>query len=84
MEPKDNDAALIAGLRPEFTPQLLNEKGIETSAAVRRVYSEALTKLEALLPVAGRERSLMITALQESSMWAIRATSQDPSNTGTR
>ena len=77
----NEDDHLLEGLRPEFTPALLNDKGRTTSAAIRRLFSECLTHLNNLIPPS-REHSLALTKLQEASMWSIRAVSQDPSNVG--
>ncbi len=87
-QPLDTEA-LAAGLRPEFRPAALNDDGILTSSNVRRIFSEALDKLEKNLPTFaptpetaeyGRARALMITKLQEASMWAIRAVSSNKAN----
>jgi hypothetical protein len=77
----DNEEELLEGLRPEFTPQLLNYQGRVTSAAVRRLFSECLTHLNNLIPPS-REHSLALTKLQESCMWSIRAVSLDLKNVG--
>jgi len=87
--PLDTEA-LAQGLRPEFKPAALNDDGILISSNVRRIFSEALDKLEKNLPPVGhavqdsaeygRARALMITKLQEASMWAIRAVSTNKTN----
>ena len=66
-------------MRPEFSVYLLNDNGIEKALALGEVFSEALLKIEALVP-AGRERALVITKLQEASFFAKRGIAVDPAN----
>lgn len=65
--------------RPEFSVHLLNETGICKAAALADIFSEALDKIEAILPP-GRERALVITKLQEAAFFAKRGIAIDPSN----
>lgn len=85
MEPLDEDA-LAQGLRAEFKPAILNDRGKLLSSNVRRIFSEALTKLDIVLPLRpnspesaqyNRARALMLTKLEEACMWGIKAVSRD-------
>lgn len=56
--------------RGEFQVHMLNEAGIAKAGELGEVFSETLTKIEALVPV-GRERALVVTKLQaERARWA--------------
>jgi len=57
--------------RSEFQVHLLNETGLAKAKALGDVFSEALDKIEAIVPP-GRDRSLVITKLQEASFFAKR------------
>lgn len=66
-------------IRQEFQVHLLNETGISKAAQLGCIFSEALEKIEAIVP-AGRERALIITKLQEASFFAKRAIATIPEN----
>jgi hypothetical protein len=70
-------------IRPEFESRALNDRGIAACNEVRWDFTELLTKLEATIP-AGRERSLVVTKLQEACGWAVRAVTTMPVNQSER
>ncbi len=65
---------------PEFKTHRLNELGMEKSVAIRTAMSAALQVVENCLPQPSRERSIVVTKLQEASMFAILAVSMDAVN----
>jgi hypothetical protein len=70
-------------IRPEFQYHPLNERGVAACNEVRGNFTELLTKIEATIP-AGRERSLVVTKLQEACNWAVRAVATTPANQAER
>ena len=58
-------------IRPEFQHRTLTEAGVAGTNVVAAAISEALDKIEAVLP-AGRERAVVITKLQEAAFFANR------------
>lgn len=58
-------------MRKEFQVHKLNDGGIKKATTIAQAYSALLDIIEDLVPVS-RERSLAVTALQESSSWAKR------------
>lgn len=66
-------------VRAEFQTHLLNERGLAAASAIGQVFSDALDKIEALVP-SGRERALVTTKLQEAAFFAKRAIAVDPAN----
>ncbi len=66
-------------MKEEFQVHLLNEQGIAKATELGEAFSALLTKLDTLIPV-GRERSLVVTKLQEASFFAKRAVAIEPSN----
>lgn len=71
-----------AMLRDEFTVHQLNEHGLEEALIVAGLFSDFLRRLEQHLPdqTQERERSLIITHLQEAAFWAKRAIAEQPVN----
>lgn len=65
--------------RPEFDVHVLNPAGLARAREIAVVFSEALTKLEALVPP-GRERALVVTKLQEAAFFAKRGIAVDKDN----
>jgi hypothetical protein len=65
--------------RSEFSVHLLNDTGIGKAAEIADAFSDLLDKLETIIP-AGRERSLVVTKLQEAAFWAKRGMSVNPSH----
>lgn len=61
-----------AGLRTRFDPVVLDDVEVEKLRAVRRA-AEALAQAIERIP-SGRERSLALTKVEESVLWAGRAT----------
>lgn len=49
-----------------------SEKGIETIRELREAFSDLHDKITTLAP-ASRERSVALTQLEDSAMWAIKA-----------
>jgi hypothetical protein len=66
-------------MRTEFQVHLLNEQGLAKAKALGEIFTEALNKIEALVP-AGRERALVLTKLQEAAFFAKRGIAVDPAN----
>lgn len=66
-------------MRAEFTVRMLNERGTALAADVAEVFSDVLTKLEAIVPQ-GRERALVVTKMQEAAFFAKRGIALDPAN----
>lgn len=58
-------------VRPEFAPHEHSEDAAERIADLRLAFSTLLAEVERCVPQ-GRERSIVLTKLQEASMWAIR------------
>lgn len=66
-------------MRQEFQVHMLNEQGIARAIELGEIFSDALTKIEALVP-SGRERALVVIKLQEASYFAKRGIAVDPAN----
>lgn len=74
----------MSNVRTEFQVHILNEQGLSKARELGEAFTEALDKIEALVPP-GRERALVITKLQEASFFAKRGIAvvtenQAPSN----
>lgn len=63
----------------EFKVHLLNETGIAKAQELERSFTALLAQIEALVP-SSRERSIVVTKLQEASMWAKRGIACIPEN----
>ncbi len=57
--------------RPEFQVHLLNETGLAKANTLAAIFSLTLNEIEAIVP-AGRDRSLVVTKLQEAAFFAKR------------
>lgn len=68
------------GVLPEFRAYDLNELGIKKTRAIRAAMSAALEVVEACCPKTSRERSIVVTKLQEAAMFANLAVCVDPDN----
>lgn len=66
-------------IRPEFSYHTLNAQGIGECNSIRAAFSTLLSEVEATIP-ASRERSLVVTKLQEACRWAVTAAAQKPAN----
>lgn len=66
-------------MRTEFQVHMLNGTGLERATNLGEAFSELLTKVEAIVP-AGRERSIVVTKLQEAAFWAKRGIAVDLAN----
>jgi len=66
--------------RDEFKVHLLNPTGIAKATELSDIFSDALTRIESLVP-AGRERALVVTKLQEACFFAKRGIALDSANT---
>ncbi len=64
-------------IRPEFQTHDLSAAGIEACTTLRAAFTNLLTTIEETVP-AGRERSLVVTKLQEACNWAVRAAATAP------
>ncbi len=68
-------------IRPEFQAHRMNEHGRQLANAVSEVFTEALNKLDGLLGGhQSRERSHVVTKLQEAAFWARRGVAVQLSN----
>ncbi len=65
--------------RSEFREPLLNGIGVTKACQLADIFSETLTQIEAIVP-SGRERSLVVTKLQEAAFFAQRGMALDPVN----
>lgn len=59
-------------MREEFQVHILNDEGIAKAKQLGELFSEFLENVEKLVP-SGRERSLVVTKLQEANFFAKRA-----------
>lgn len=66
-------------MRDEFQVHMLNDEGIRTAKILGEAFSDLLDKIDQHIPP-GRERSLVVTKLQEASFFAKRAVAVDPKN----
>lgn len=66
-------------IRPEFKYHQLNDAGVEACNKIREGFTSLLGLVEATIP-AGRERSLVVTKLQEACSWAVRGAATQPQN----
>lgn len=66
----------MPNIKPEFRPHNLNDEGVTAVEKIRAAYSALLETIEANA-APSRERSVAITELQTSSMWAVRAVAVD-------
>lgn len=66
-------------MRNEFQPHLLNDDGRMKVVEIGDAFSDCLARVEAVLPI-GRERSLVVTKLQEASFFANKGIAIDPAN----
>lgn len=66
-------------MRQEFQVHRLNEVGLQKAEMLGEAFSILLETVDALVPQ-GRERSLVVTKLQEASYWAKRAIAVQPDN----
>lgn len=66
-------------MRNEFQVHILNDEGIAKAQKLGEVFSDALNEIEKLVPQ-GRERSIVVTKLQEASFFAKRGIAVDPAN----
>lgn len=66
-------------IRNEFKFHTLNEQGSRACNTLRMCFSNTLSDVERVLP-AGRERSLVVTKLQEACRWAVAGAAALPEN----
>ena len=64
----------------EFKVHLLNDEGIAKATALSKAFDDLLTAVNTHAPMPSRERSLVVTKLQEACFWAKRAIAVDPAN----
>lgn len=70
-------------IRQEFAVHRLNSLGMTRAEAIAEEFSRLMTALDTLCP-ASREKSLVVTKLQEAAFWAKRAIAVIPENQETR
>lgn len=58
-------------IRAEFQTHDVTPEQVDRINEVRRLFTHALTGIEIQMPPS-RERSLVVTKLQEACMWAVR------------
>jgi hypothetical protein len=63
----------------EFKVHLLNEAGLAKAKQLEDAFTTLLASIEQIVPVS-RERSLVVTKLQEASFWAKRGIAVLPEN----
>ena len=66
-------------IRSEFRFNLFNEVGLNKQSQLEAIFSEALDKIEKLVPKS-RPMSLVVTHMQDAHAWAQRALAEEPSN----
>ncbi len=66
--------------RPEFKVHKLNAEGLAKAELLAGVFSDALNSIDQLLPAQSREKSLVVTKLQEACFFAKRGIALDPKN----
>jgi hypothetical protein len=66
-------------IRSEFQVHILNADGLSKASALQDIFTEALNKIEAIVPPT-RERALVVTKLQEACFFAKRAVAILPEN----
>lgn len=66
-------------VRNEFQVHILNDEGIAKANALAEAFSSTLDLIEKIVPPS-RERSLVVTKLQEAAFWAKRGMAVDPAN----
>lgn len=69
----------MKNVKNEFQVHKLNEAGLAKATQLAEDFSELLAKIEEKCPPS-RERSLVVTKLQEASFWAKRSIAVLPDN----
>lgn len=69
-----------APLLPEFVGHRLNADGEAKAQVIRQAMSYAMQVVEGCCPTPSRERSIVVTKLQEAAMFACRAVCLDVAN----
>lgn len=64
-------------IRSEFQVHMLNEAGVERANGIAEIFSSTLDAIDKIVPP-GRERSLVVTKLQEAAFWAKRGVAINP------
>jgi hypothetical protein len=64
----------------EFSVHLLNEQGLAQADKLKRAFEELWGVIESVTPMSSRPKSVVLTKLQEASMWAKRAMAELPEN----
>jgi hypothetical protein len=59
-------------MKQEFQVHRLNEEGMKKAEAIAEAFSTLLESVEEMCPQS-RERSIVVTKLQEASFWAKRS-----------
>ena len=66
-------------MRGEFQVHRLNERGMKIATSIAEAFSQLLDAVDAQVP-SGRDRSLVVTKLQEACFFAKRAIAVAPEN----
>lgn len=66
-------------IHPAFASHRLTAEAADAVTGIKLAYTQLLSVIEHNIP-SSRERSVAITDLQTSCMWAVRAVSVDPKN----
>lgn len=74
--PDPDKSFLDEELNKRFGPNVIKQINADTYVRMHRAYLEMADILDAMLPE-GRAKSLAFTELENSSMWADRALTQD-------
>jgi hypothetical protein len=64
-------------IRPEFQYHELNQAGVDACTTIREGFTDLLNLVESVIPE-GRDRSLVITKLQEGCTAAVRGAAVMP------
>jgi len=67
-------------MKQEFTVHMLNDAGIAKATELGEAFSTLLETVERILPAQCREKSLVVTKLQEASFFAKRGIAILPEN----
>jgi hypothetical protein len=67
-------------MHAEFEVHILNDGGIAKAKEMALAFDELLAKLDPLMPVSSRYRSLVCTKLEEASFFAKKAMAVLPEN----
>lgn len=67
-------------MHSEFAVHMLNDGGKEKAGVIAEIFDDALTALEEVIGIQGREVAIVRTKLEEASFFAKKAMATSPSN----